>query len=155
RGRARQPRPAHPPPDRHPPQPTDRVRHLRLPRRQVPLLHAHGARPRLADGKEARGDHPYPASTQHVSDRFTIRRRETNMVHDDKTPTRIATTGITRRRFAQGLATAPLVLGAGVRGFRTARAQGKVKLVVLTHWGTKEQKDPLEKIFAEYTQANP
>jgi multiple sugar transport system substrate-binding protein len=77
------------------------------------------------------------------------------MAHVDKVAARIATTGLTRRRFATGLAAAPLALGAGLRGIGSARAQDKVKLVILTHWGTQTQKDPLDKILAEYTQANP
>jgi multiple sugar transport system substrate-binding protein len=67
----------------------------------------------------------------------------------------IATRGITRRRFAKGLAAAPIVLGANVHGIGRARAQDSVKLVLLTHWSTQQQKDPLDAILAEYNQANP
>ncbi len=77
------------------------------------------------------------------------------MTTSDKTGNRMFMTPLSRRRFAQGLAASPFVFGAATRGIRTTYAQDKVKLVVLTHWGTAEQKDPLEKIFAEYTQANP
>jgi multiple sugar transport system substrate-binding protein len=77
------------------------------------------------------------------------------MTNSDTTGNRLHMTRLTRRRFAQGLAATPFALGAATRGFRTAYAQDKVKLVVLTHWGTAEQKDPLEKIFAEYGQTNP
>jgi multiple sugar transport system substrate-binding protein len=77
------------------------------------------------------------------------------MTISDKTGNRMHMTRLTRRRFAQGLAATPFALGAATRGFRTAYAQDKVKLVVLTHWGTQQQKDPLEKIFAEYGQTNP
>jgi multiple sugar transport system substrate-binding protein len=65
------------------------------------------------------------------------------------------TTKLSRRRFAQGLAASPLALGAASHGLRRAGAQDKTKLVVLTHWGSQEQKDPLDAIFAEYTAANP
>ncbi len=68
---------------------------------------------------------------------------------------RIATSGINRRRFAQGLATTPLALGAAARRIGTTSAQDSLTIVVLTHWGTQEQRDPLEAIFAEYTEANP
>jgi multiple sugar transport system substrate-binding protein len=64
-------------------------------------------------------------------------------------------TRLTRRRFSQGLAVTPFALGAATRGFRTAYAQDKVKLVVLTHWAEASTHDPLEKIFGEYAQANP
>ena len=37
----------------------------------------------------------------------------------------------------------------------SAAAQDTVKLTVLTHWNTAEQKDPLEAIFKQYTDANP
>lgn len=67
----------------------------------------------------------------------------------------ISSAGISRRRFAQGLAATPFALGAAARGFSAAHAQDQIKLVVLTHWGTQEQKVPLEKIFGEYTKANP
>ena len=77
------------------------------------------------------------------------------MTISDKTSNRLHMTRLTRRRFGQGLAATPFVLGAASRSFRTTYAQDKVKLVVLTHWGTAEQKDPLEKIFAEYSQTNP
>jgi multiple sugar transport system substrate-binding protein len=77
------------------------------------------------------------------------------MTISDKTTNRLHMTRLTRRRFAQGLAATPFAFGAATRSFRTTYAQDKVKLVVLTHWGTAEQKDPLEKIFAEYSQANP
>ena len=77
------------------------------------------------------------------------------MTISDKTGNRMFMTPLSRRRFAQGLAASPFVFGAASRGVRTTYAQDKVKLVVLTHWGRAEQKDPLEKIFGEYTQANP
>ncbi|MFL5758956.1 MAG: extracellular solute-binding protein [Thermomicrobiales bacterium] len=67
----------------------------------------------------------------------------------------ITTKRTTRRRFAKGLAATPLLLGAASRGVSVARAQDKVKLVLLTHWGTQEQKEPLDKIIAEYQQKNP
>jgi len=77
------------------------------------------------------------------------------MVTKADTATSLLKRRTTRRRFAQGMAAAPIALSAATRGFRVAGAQDNVKLVVLTHWGTQEQKDPLEKIFAEYTAANP
>jgi multiple sugar transport system substrate-binding protein len=77
------------------------------------------------------------------------------MITSDKTGNRMFMTPLSRRRFAQGLAATPFVFGAATRGVRTTYAQDKVKLVLLTHWGSKEQKDPLEKILGEYTQANP
>jgi multiple sugar transport system substrate-binding protein len=78
-----------------------------------------------------------------------------SMATSEETRTRIATTGITRRRFAQGMAATPFVLGAAAPGVRRASAQDRVRLVVLTHWGTQQQKEPLDAILAEYTQANP
>jgi multiple sugar transport system substrate-binding protein len=62
---------------------------------------------------------------------------------------------LTRRRFAQGMAAAPLAAGFATRGARRTRAQDNVKLVVLTHWTTQIQKDPIDAILAEYTEANP
>jgi multiple sugar transport system substrate-binding protein len=73
----------------------------------------------------------------------------------DQTSKPISSTGISRRRFAQGLAAAPLALGAATRGLNQAHAQDNVKLVILTHWGTQQQKEPLDAILAEYTKANP
>jgi multiple sugar transport system substrate-binding protein len=68
---------------------------------------------------------------------------------------KLTTSRVTRRRFAQGLAATPLALSATARGFARSGAQDKTKLVVLTHWGTQTQKDPLEAIFAEYATVNP
>jgi multiple sugar transport system substrate-binding protein len=78
-----------------------------------------------------------------------------NMSDSNAIKKSIASTGISRRRFAQGMAATPLALGAATRRFGSARAQDSVKLVVLTHWGTQQQKEPLDAILAEYTQANP
>jgi len=77
------------------------------------------------------------------------------MKHGENTRNQIAKTGITRRSFAQGLAGAPFALGATAYSVSTARAQDDVRLVVLTHWATQEQREPLEAIFNEYTEANP
>lgn len=77
------------------------------------------------------------------------------MFDSNQTSTAISRTGISRRRFAQGMAATPFALGAAAKGFRATRAQDKVKLVLLTHWGTQEQKEPLDAILAEYTAANP
>jgi multiple sugar transport system substrate-binding protein len=84
-----------------------------------------------------------------------MRLKEKSMNDRDQSSNPISSTGISRRRFAQGLAAAPLALGAAARGVNQARAQDNVKLVVLTHWGTQQQKEPLDAILAEYTQANP
>lgn len=74
------------------------------------------------------------------------------------TLTREITTGkLSRRQVVKR--GAALGLGAtaigGLLGPSAAGAQGKVKLTLLTHWGSKEQKDPMDKIIAEYTKANP
>jgi multiple sugar transport system substrate-binding protein len=62
---------------------------------------------------------------------------------------------VSRRTLAKGVAAAPVALGAA-RGFdHSAAAQDKVKLTVLTHWSQAAQKDPLEAIFKQYTDANP
>lgn len=62
---------------------------------------------------------------------------------------------VSRRTFAKGVAVAPVALGVA-RGYgSSAAAQDTVKLTVLTHWGTAEQKVPLEAIFKQYTDANP
>lgn len=62
---------------------------------------------------------------------------------------------IDRRTLAKGVAAAPVALGVA-RGYGlSAAAQDNVKLTVLTHWNTAEQKDPLEAIFKQYTDANP
>ena len=50
---------------------------------------------------------------------------------------------------------AALLLVVPFLSVQRAAAQDKVKLVVLTHWGAQEQKEPLEQIFAEYEQLNP
>jgi multiple sugar transport system substrate-binding protein len=63
----------------------------------------------------------------------------------------LASTRLNRRTVLGGMAAASAALALG----RPALAQDKVKLVVLTHWGTKEQKDVLDAIFANYTAANP
>jgi hypothetical protein len=70
--------------------------------------------------------------------------QELSMTNSDTTGNRIHMTRLTRRRFSQGLAATPFALGAATRGFRPSYAQDKVKLVVVTHWGSAEQKDPLE-----------
>ena len=77
------------------------------------------------------------------------------MTDSDETKKPVTTTGISRRRFAQGMAATPLALGAAARGLGTARAQDSVKLVLLTHWGTQQQKDPLDAILAEYNAGQP
>jgi len=63
----------------------------------------------------------------------------------------LASTRINRRTVLGGMAAASAAIALG----RPALAQDKVKLVVLTHWGTKEQKDVLDAIFADYMAANP
>ena len=62
---------------------------------------------------------------------------------------------MSRRTLAKGVAAAPVALGVA-RGYgRSAAAQDKVKLTVLTHWGQAAQKEPLEAVFKQYTDANP
>ncbi len=62
---------------------------------------------------------------------------------------------VDRRTLAKGVAAAPVALGVA-RGYGlSAAAQDNVKLTVLTHWNIAEQKDPLEAIFKQYTDANP
>ncbi len=68
---------------------------------------------------------------------------------------RLISSKLTRRQFAQGVAATPFALGAAAHTGRAVRAQDSVKLVVLTHWASAAQKDPLEAVFAEYTEANP
>jgi len=63
----------------------------------------------------------------------------------------LASTRINRRAVIGGMAAASAALALG----RPALAQDKVKLVVLTHWGTQDQKDVLDAIFADYMAANP
>ena len=77
------------------------------------------------------------------------------MTLSDETRNPVTSTRLSRRRFAQGMAAAPLAAGLTTWGARRTSAQDNVKLVVLTHWGTQIQKDPLDAILAEYTEANP
>ncbi len=65
---------------------------------------------------------------------------------------RLSRRDVFRRGAALGLGAAAM---GGLLGARPAGAADKVKLTLLTHWGTKEQKDPMDKIIAEYTKANP
>jgi multiple sugar transport system substrate-binding protein len=67
---------------------------------------------------------------------------------------RIATTGITRRRFAQGLAATPLVLGAAARGAGRALAQDKVSIKFWTHTHPP-MVDLNKKLIDQFQQANP
>lgn len=62
---------------------------------------------------------------------------------------------VSRRAFAKGVAAAPVALGVAGGYSQHAAAQDKIKLTVLTHWGQAAQKDPLEAIFKQYTDANP
>lgn len=65
---------------------------------------------------------------------------------------------LSRRRFAQAAAAAPIAAGAlGTSGFSShmSAAQDQVNLVMLTHWGTQAQREPLEAIIAEYEELNP
>lgn len=62
---------------------------------------------------------------------------------------------VSRRAFAKGVVAAPVALGVAGGYSQHAAAQDKVKLTVLTHWGQAAQKDPLEAIFKQYTDANP
>jgi multiple sugar transport system substrate-binding protein len=64
---------------------------------------------------------------------------------------------LSRRTFVRGAIAAPVAASAlGMPAvLRHAAAQDQVKLVLLTHWGAQPQKDPLDQIIAEYTQANP
>lgn len=64
---------------------------------------------------------------------------------------------LSRRTLVRGAAAVPIAASAlGMPAvLRHAAAQDQVSLVLLTHWGTKSQKDVLDKIIAEYTQANP
>lgn len=59
---------------------------------------------------------------------------------------------VVRRGAALGVGATAL---GGLAGARPAGAADKVKLTLLTHWGSKEQKDPLDKIIAEYMKENP
>jgi multiple sugar transport system substrate-binding protein len=77
------------------------------------------------------------------------------MNFSEETRKQIGSKRINRRKFTQGVTATPFALGAAAHGIGAASAQDSVKLVVLTHWGTAEQKEPLEAIFAEYTEANP
>src|SRR6478735_7549823 len=65
---------------------------------------------------------------------------------------RLSRREVFRRGAALGLSAS--VIGGLLVGTGTAGAQGKVKLTLLTHWGSKEQKDRMDKIIAEYTTAN-
>jgi multiple sugar transport system substrate-binding protein len=66
----------------------------------------------------------------------------------------ITSKSITRRRFAQGLAATPLVLGATTRGLNTARAQDKVTIKFWTH--THPPMVDLNKaLIEEFQAANP
>ena len=59
-----------------------------------------------------------------------------------------------RRRFAQGLAAAPIVLGAATRGISPVRAQDKVQIKFWTH--THPPMVDLEQVaIAEFMAANP
>jgi multiple sugar transport system substrate-binding protein len=76
------------------------------------------------------------------------------MVSKEETVNKLATKKVSRRRFAQGLAATPLVLGATTRGFGTARAQDKVTIKFWTH--THPPMVDLNKALIEQFQAaNP
>jgi multiple sugar transport system substrate-binding protein len=50
---------------------------------------------------------------------------------------------------------AALAVGAGLGRPAVGRAQENITLSILTHWGTQEQKDAMDAILAQYTEANP
>ena len=68
--------------------------------------------------------------------------------------TSIAGSRVNRRRFAQGLAATPLVLGAALRGARPSRAQDQVEVKFWTH--THPPMVELnEQLIAEFEAQNP
>jgi multiple sugar transport system substrate-binding protein len=77
-----------------------------------------------------------------------------HMASNEEIKTSITKKRITRRRFAQGLAATPLVLGATTRGFGTARAQDKVTIKFWTHTHPP-MVDLNKKLIEEFQAANP
>ena len=63
-------------------------------------------------------------------------------------------TGLSRRRFAQGLAAAPIVLGVATRGISPVRAQDKVQIKFWTHTHPP-MVDQNKAAIAEFMKVNP
>jgi len=76
------------------------------------------------------------------------------MVSSEKFGKPLMTKRITRRRFAQGVAATPLVLGASTRGISTVRAQDKVTIKFWTHTHPP-MVDLNKKLIDEFQAANP
>ncbi len=76
------------------------------------------------------------------------------MTNNDESAKTLATTGISRRRVVQGIAAAPLVLGAASRGVRSARAADKVTIKFWTHTHPP-MIDQNKKLIEQFQAANP
>ncbi|MEA2527898.1 MAG: multiple sugar transport system substrate-binding protein [Thermomicrobiales bacterium] len=76
------------------------------------------------------------------------------MAKGEDVKNRIATSGISRRRFAQGLAATPLVVGAAARGTGRVRAQDKVTIRFWTHTHPP-MVDLNKQLIEQFQAANP
>ncbi len=76
------------------------------------------------------------------------------MTNREETKNSITATPITRRRVVQGLAAAPLVLGAASRGVRSAGAQSKTTLKFWTHTHPP-MIDQNKALITQFEAANP